>query len=575
MAYAAWSQFPGAITNNVGFARSLDNGQSWQPGITLSPGDFITMDQVLGNDRINTAPALAVDTSSGPRSGSIYVAYSNNDLGDGADIVFQRSTDQGLTFSAPVILNSRPGQDRAQWLPWVTVDKETGRVWVFFLDQGPATSGDLSQTTVTFSDDGGETWNAPVPLTDRPFHAAYGNDTGQPNLGDYNKSVSQFNLFYAAWAATHPVGFADGEPASTSFTVPEMSFTQFFFRPVQTGDLGKVTFTGAGGDGHLDPGDVAFFQVPIRNYVTNPLSAASIHATIGNLGTTTPGVQMLASDEFYPQIEPGKTGSNLAPFVVSLLPSFVPGTDIEFTLNIEDDVPLALHFTQHTGTPAPVVLFQENFDEVAPGALPAGWQAVHAGGTNTVPWTTSTTFCNTTSNGAFHANAEDGPRLGAGTRFERLFSPLITVPANAQYVTVDMDVCYDTEDDPNFNVLAFDGMLVRFTDATAGRILRSVLADAFASDFTTGSFFGYPKHFPRSGNGNYFQDMSAWAGASGGMQHVSMRLPGMAGSTFQFRFEYTQDSIGTCVDVRPGDACGVFVDNIVVNSVTSITPPTP
>jgi hypothetical protein len=89
----------------------------------------------------------------------------------------------------------------------------------------------------------------------------------------------------------------------------------------------------------------------------------------------------------------------------------------------------------------------------------------------------------------------------------------------------------------------------------------------------TGTLFHYPRHLPRSGNSSYFQDMSAWSGYSNGIQHVRMRLPGMAGSAAQLRFEYTQDGIFTCANLRPGPrTCGVFVDNIVVTSVTSAIP---
>src|SRR4029077_10815181 len=101
-----------------------------------------------------------------------------------------------------------------------------------------------------------------------------------------------------------------------------------------------------------------------------------------------------------------------------------------------------------------------------------------------------------------------------GLALELLCSPLISVPPGTDYVTLDFDVCYDTEDDPNFNILAYDGFLLRITDFTAGNLLRSELIEAFADEFTTGSFGHFPKHFPRSGNGNYFQDMSAWAGFS-------------------------------------------------------------
>jgi hypothetical protein len=52
-----------------------------------------------------------------------------------------------------------------------------------------------------------------------------------------------------------------------------------------------------------------------------------------------------------------------------------------------------------------------------------------------------------------------------------------------------------------------------------------------------------------------------------------MRLPGMQGSVAQLRFEYTQDLVFNCQDVRPSPACGVFVDNVMVRSVESTDQP--
>src|ERR1044071_2589508 len=98
---------------------------------------------------------MAVDSTTGTNRGNIYVVYSDNHHRDGADIAFQRSTDNGVSFSAPVFLNSRPGADRAQWFPYVTVDRQSGRVYASYYDQGTATSGDLTETTFHYSDDGG------------------------------------------------------------------------------------------------------------------------------------------------------------------------------------------------------------------------------------------------------------------------------------------------------------------------------------------------------------------------------------------------------------------------------------
>jgi hypothetical protein len=584
-AYAVWRRFPFPGTffgngNTIGFSRSTDNGATWSAPVDLS-AEFFTMDQVLGNDRVNTSPSIAVDNSPGHNSGNIYVVYANNNNHDGSDVVFQKSSDSGSTFSAPVRLDSRPGADRAQWFPWVTVDTSTGRVWVFYYDQGIATSGDRTETTVTFSDDAGAHWSPPVPLTERPFHAGWGNDTGQPNLGDYNGAVAQNGEIFAAYALASrpPLGFADGQPGSASMTVPDVVMRRvaeddhnnsggaYASRPLNTipVSLGPVTATDSGGNGYAGPGETVRLKLALYNYDTNPISSRGINGATGILSTTTPGVTVTQDQSPFSNMGPGDSSTNKKDFVLQIAPSFVPGTPIELVLTVRSNQHgwAQLLYTLNTGTPAPTTIFSENFNSTPTGSLPAGWTTSHAGGTGVVPWTTVSTFCGTGSNGAFHTNDN------TGTRFERMFSPLITIPAGADYVTLDFDICYDTEDDPNFNILAYDGALLRITDFTSGRLLRSELVEAFADELTTGSFEHFPKHFPRNSNAAYFQDMSAWAGDSQGVKHVHMRLPGMAGSTVQLRFEYTQDGGGICSDVRPGHTCGVLVDNIVMKSVVS------
>jgi hypothetical protein len=569
-AYVTWRRFAGN-NQNVGFARSTDNGATWGAPINIAPSNFFTMDQVLGNDRVNTSPGMAVDSV-----GNIYIVYSNNNSHDGADIAFQRSTDGGLSFSAPVLLNSRPGNDRPQWFPWINVDNSTGRIYTFYLDQGIAASGDLTETTYQYSDNSGVTWSKPLPLTDRPFHAGYGNDTGQPNLGDYNQAVAQNGELFVVWAGSpNEVLFADGQPTSASFTVPDI-----YFKRVSTAktalSLGNVTFTESGGNGKIDIGDQVNLQLPLRNYVTNPLSASTISGIIGVLSTTTPGVNIIQANSAYPDIAAGTTAGNSANYVLQILPSFVAGTHIELALNVSGSQGSAtLLSTLSTGTPNATTFFSENFNSTAAGSLPVGWSNQHGGGANTVSWTTNNTLFGTASNAAFHQNANDGVGgTGNPIRTERLLSPQVIVPTGADYVTLDFDVAYDTEDDPAFNIQAFDGLVFRFVDFSPGGIARNVLAESFAEEFTTGTFQHYPKHLPRSSNTAYFQDMSVWAGDSAGFKHVHMKLPGMAGSTIQLRWEFTQDSSATCANVRPGHTCGVMVDNVVLQGVTAAQPTT-
>ena len=571
---AAFSSFFGRVT---GFAFSDDNGQTWSaPTNTSAP--FLEMDQVLGNDRINTSPSLAVG-----RGGEIYLVYANNNRLDGADIVFQRSTDRGLTLSAPVLVNAAPGSDRAQWFPWVTTDSRSGRVYVFYYDQGIAPSGDLSEVSVTWSDDKGDNWSAPVPLTDRPFKAGWGNNTGQPNLGDYNQAVAQQRTLFAAYGLTEPPpgGFAGSQP-NGYFEVPNVDFQRVRNRKLDGQlpvSLGPVNAVAKKWHGHGHRGgcrrheDHLLVTLPLRNYTTNPISAGILKGIWAHLRDKTPGVEVEGyPGRWYGTLAPGETREQT--FVLGLdTRRFHAGTPIELVLKVAGECrgksETTLRYTLFTDAPEATTLLDENFEILPTGSsLPTGWSSVHGGGANTVEWTSSSTFCSTGSRGAFHVNAEDGVG-GDATRWERLISPAFLVPADSDYVTAEFDTCYSTEDNLPFPVWAWDGFFLRVTDLTPGRSVISNLVEAFADQFTTGSFDHYPKHLPRNSDPRYFGDMSVWAGDSGGVQHVRMRLPGMQGSTAQLRFEYTQDGGSSCPDpTSTGGVCGVFVDNIVVKSHT-------
>jgi hypothetical protein len=577
-AYVAWGRY-GNTGDNVAVARSTDNGATWSAPLDLAPFAPAYMDEILGNDRVHNFPSLAVDNSRGPHKGTVYVVYAPNDAGDGADIVVQKSTDEGVSFSPPLKLNARIGGDRAQWFPWTAVDDSTGRVYVFYYDQGIAQSGDLMETTYTWSDDGGTTWSRPRPMSARPFHGGIGNNFSQPNLGDYNQIVAQHGELFAVYAETHPVGFAEGQPSSGSMSLPAAVVKRIRPERLHRDDtvaLGHVTFVDSSGDGVINRDELLTVKAPLVNYVTNPLNAATLHGVTSVVTTKTPGVVVLFGVSPYPALAPGETKENELPIFILTTHDFVAGTPIELELQIGDRFSgqSTLLATLQTGTPVATVLLNETFDASATGSLGAGWAQRHISGATTVPWTATSTYCATKSPAAFQIEANDGPAGGSSTRSERLRTPLLTVPADSEYVTLDFDVCYDLEDEPISKVRAFDGLLVSVSDLTPGRTARLVLAEAFEQEQTFGLLNGYTKHYPRVDQDadNVFEDMSAWSGDSSGWQHVHMRLPGMAASQVRVNFEYQQDQGGTCADVRPGHACGVAVDNVVVSSIVSAKP---
>ena len=96
-----------------------------------------------------------VDHSSGPTAGYIYMLASVDPPGlDPLDVHFVRSTDGGLTWSAPVRVNDDPVNSEWQWFGTMSV-APNGRIDVVFNDTRNSGEENLSELRYTSSTDGG------------------------------------------------------------------------------------------------------------------------------------------------------------------------------------------------------------------------------------------------------------------------------------------------------------------------------------------------------------------------------------------------------------------------------------
>jgi autotransporter-associated beta strand protein len=112
------------------------------------------------------------------------------------------------------------------------------------------------------------------------------------------------------------------------------------------------------GDGNhgIDPNDCNNLSLVITNQTGSPMTG--INAT---LSTTTEGVIISQPYSTYPNIPASGSGTNLAPFQISTLPSFVCGTDIKLQLIVDSSLgSFTTAFVQHTGEPAASVRFDNN-----------------------------------------------------------------------------------------------------------------------------------------------------------------------------------------------------------------------
>ncbi|MCP3981128.1 MAG: hypothetical protein GY716_17660 [bacterium] len=261
--YVAWNSFFSACSG--GFTHSYDGGATWEPctvaagdpqwgtlavgpdgelylsgtGMTLSKSttlqdsnqptawDFSTTVNLGGSLEVSTGPNPAgllgqnwvdVDRSDGPTRGNVYMLASVDPTSgaDPMDVMFSRSEDGGVTWSAPVRVNDDPGTSAWQWFGTMSV-APNGRIDAVWLDTRNDPGGAYqSELFYSSSEDAGVTWSPNVALT--PGFDPHLGWPQQNKMGDYFHMISDdfgANLAFAAtFNGEQDVYFARiGDPA--------------------------------------------------------------------------------------------------------------------------------------------------------------------------------------------------------------------------------------------------------------------------------------------------------------------------------------------------------------------------
>jgi hypothetical protein len=145
---------------------------------------------------------LAVDRSGTATNNNIYMLATVQQFSasNGSDIMFSRSTDGGLTFSAPQRITDDPvNQNKWHWMGTLTV-APNGRIDSVWLDTRNAANNTDSQLFYSWSTDGGLTW-APNVAVSNAFNPFEGYPV-QNKIGDYLTVVSDNTGGDVAYPAT-------------------------------------------------------------------------------------------------------------------------------------------------------------------------------------------------------------------------------------------------------------------------------------------------------------------------------------------------------------------------------------
>jgi hypothetical protein len=175
----------------------------------------VNMGGFLGGGGINPAGLdgmlfLAIDHSGGPTNNNIYMLASVVPPGRSTtDVMFVRSTDGGVTFSAPKRVNDDPvNPSKWHWFGTFSV-APNGRLDAVWHDTRNAANNTDSQLFYSWSTDAGLTWapNVAVSTSFNPFEG-YPN---QDKIGDYITIVSDNTGADVAYSATFNFNAIRGE----------------------------------------------------------------------------------------------------------------------------------------------------------------------------------------------------------------------------------------------------------------------------------------------------------------------------------------------------------------------------
>ena len=182
---------------------------------TFDRSTAVNMGGFIGSGGINPAGLdgmvfLAIDRSGTATNNNIYMLASVVPSGRSTtDVMFVRSTDGGLTFSAPARINDDPvNPSKWHWFGTLSV-APNGRIDSVWYDTRNAANNTDSQLFYSWSTDGGVTWapNVAVSNAFNPFEG-YPN---QSKIGDYITIVSDNTGGNVAYSATFNFNSTSGQ----------------------------------------------------------------------------------------------------------------------------------------------------------------------------------------------------------------------------------------------------------------------------------------------------------------------------------------------------------------------------
>jgi hypothetical protein len=175
--YAVWERENNFQTGNnsvTKFARSTDGGRTWEAprDIFASPNN----DNNIGHQILVRPDGTLID---------LFTEITTHGNGPGLQLMALRSTDKGLTWSAPIpaaqllpVATTDPDTSQAvndaSFIAHYAVDPNNGNLYAVWAD-GRFSNFQYNSIAFTMSTDGGLTWSAPIRINQTPDTIPVGN----------------------------------------------------------------------------------------------------------------------------------------------------------------------------------------------------------------------------------------------------------------------------------------------------------------------------------------------------------------------------------------------------------------
>src|SRR5580765_4135444 len=279
---AGMNEFNGGLTNRANkMYRSTDGGVTWTNTYTgpQFPGPGRTASRFFATMYSN--PAYWLHQGWGEPAAfnhvvSLVYASRNTGNGDPGDVFYIRSTDSGVTFSAPFQLNANTDPTKAQWQPNLSVS-EAGTLFATWYDETPRTSASCQPSSPSNlcyqmhsnkSPDNGVTWSGDQTTSDVASPLPLQGDPGiQPTyVGDYDYGSAILTKHVTSWVdgrnpinnASQQDAYTDRDPVGPTPTASPSPTSSATASPTPTATATatpcQTGYTTATGTGAITPG---------------------------------------------------------------------------------------------------------------------------------------------------------------------------------------------------------------------------------------------------------------------------------------------------------------------------------